>query len=293
MASTDDDITSQVSSDFVPALGAYYTGEHAEFFSKRLCMWLPAEVSAEPRASGQDVVYSATVLPQRQEHYDVGLPTLRPPLLEGEPCEVFSHDSRRWLQAVTSSNQQTTHSAISYRVSLLDGQPCETQVAAERVRRRFPQGSLVSVYQGPGLGWIDAMVVSGDGQDPPATAQITPVASTVAPQGSPESSRASQGRSPPYVSLTPQRLPQQQPEFNVLDPECRPDVLICTEAGNTIEQLFHVPAHLLRFRPEYIHQYALWSPVRAEAARSVRRDGHNMLMQPESFVVAPPEDSPS
>jgi len=290
MASIDDEIASQVSSDFVPALGAYYTGEPVEFFSKRLRVWLPAEVTAEPRASGQDVVYSATVLPQRQEHYDVGLPTLRPPLLEGEPCEVFSHDSR-WLQAVTCSSQQNTDSAISYRVTLLDGHARETQVAAERVRRRFPQGSLVSVYQGPGLGWTDAMVVSVDVQDPLAAAQTTPVPSTVAVQGSPERSRASRGSSTP-VSLTPQRLQPQQPELNALDPEMRPDVLICTETGDTIEQLLHVPAHLLRFRPEYIHQYALWSPMRAEAASAVRRDGHSMLMQPESFVVAPPEDGP-
>lgn len=291
MASTDDDITSQVSSDFVPALGAYYTGEPVEFFSKRLRTWLPAEVTAEPRASGQDVVYSATVLPQRQEHYDVGLPTLRPPLLEGEPCEVLSPESR-WLQAITCSSQQNTDSAISYRVTLLESQARETQVTAERLRRRFPQGSLVSVYQGPGLGWTDAMVVSVDAQDPLAAAQMTPVPNAVAPQGSPERSRGSRGSSPRSVSLTPQQLQTPQPEPNALDPEWRPDVLICTEAGDTIEQLLHVPAHMLRFRPEYIHQYALWSPMRAEAANAVRPDGHSMLMQPESFAVGPPEEGP-
>lgn len=267
MASTDDDVASQVSSDFVPALGAYYTGEKAEYFSKRLCSWMPAEVMTEPRATGNEVVYSATVLPHRQEHYDVGLAALRLPLRAGEPCEVLSQDFR-WIPAVTSSGQQITQSAISYRVSLLEGRMDEIQIPASQVRRRFPQGSLVSVYQGPGLGWTNAMVVSGGaGVSPERAADCSPNE---------------------VCAPTPHLLPR--PGVNALDPEWRTDVLICIEAGDAIEQILHVSPHLLRFRSEYVHQYALWGPMREEAASGGRRENQSVLMKQESFAVTPSVD---
>lgn len=268
MASTDYDIASQVSSDFVPALGAYYTGEKAEYFSKHLCSWMPAEVMTESRATGHEVVYSATVLPHRQEHYDVGLAALRLPLRAGEPCEVLSQDFR-WIPAVASSGQQITQSAISYRVSLLEGQMDEIQIPASQVRRRFPPGSLVSVYQRPGLGWTNAMVVSGGaGTSPERAADCSPNE---------------------VCASTPHLLPQ--PEVDALDPERQNDVLICTEAGDAIEQLLHVSPHVLRFRHEYVHQYALWGPLREEAASSGRRENQSVLMKQESFAVTPSVDS--
>jgi len=245
-ASTEDELASEVSSEFVPALGAYYTGERVEYFSRHVRQWLPAEVVAEPRATGQRVVYSATPLPDGREHYDVGLCALRPPLREGEPCEVLQ--GQRWLEAVASSGQQGEGPGIRYRVALLGEEPAEALVPASRLRRRFPPGSLVSAYQGPGLGWADAMVVSSCGRE-----------------GAGGSPRALQG-------------PGHGEEWAA-------EVLICMEAGGTIEQLLRVPSYLLRFRPEYLHQYVLWSSVRAEAACVGCADSRSVLTRQESFAM--------
>lgn len=119
----------------------------------------------EPRAPGREAVYSAMLLPEGQERRDVGLGALRLPLREGEPCEVSlvqaGHSpTGRWRPGHVAARQWVAPSVAVYRVRL-EGCSDEVQASTAQVRRRFPLGALVSVYQGAGPGWMNAVVVSG------------------------------------------------------------------------------------------------------------------------------------
>mmetsp|Transcript_116543 Transcript_116543/g.324804 ORF Transcript_116543/g.324804 Transcript_116543/m.324804 type:complete len:427 (-) Transcript_116543:274-1554(-) len=281
----DDEAASQLSSEFVPFPGAYYTGEQVEYYSKRLRLWSPAEVTAEARSTGQDVVYSATVLPQNQEFYDVGLAALRPPFKEGEPCEVFVPGSQ-WLQAVTSSCQQGKGTEIFYRVMLLEGQGGAVEVPASRLRRRFPPGSLVTVYRGPGLGWNDAMVVSAPAEE--GAADVKTAGGEVA-----EGALVATSLRSDEASLAPRAISNAPSLFDHLsgaepEPEMFTEISLCLETGDTLDKLLLVPSYLLRFRPDYLSQYALWSLVRQEAVSAGRSDSQSVLMKPDSFAVPSP-----
>lgn len=253
-----DDLCSEASSEFLPALGAYYTGETAEFFDRAQHCWLRAEVTAEPRAPGKEAVYSVTVLPEGSVYQGISLSALRPPLREGEPCEVFSQEGR-WLQAVTTGLCQGLGTSLHYEVWLVeqDGGGV-VQAPTSSIRRRFPPGSLVGVYLGAGLGWANAMVVSGQsqvGQPGSASEPWPPVSRAATEDGGPEGAWFT-------------------------------EVSICMETGETSDPMQQVPSYLLRFRQEYLEQYAMWSPAREEATLVSGGSAGMLLKDSESFVVS-------
>eukprot|EP00416_Gambierdiscus_australes_P016330 CAMPEP_0171071844 /NCGR_PEP_ID=MMETSP0766_2-20121228/10535_1 /TAXON_ID=439317 /ORGANISM="Gambierdiscus australes, Strain CAWD 149" /LENGTH=480 /DNA_ID=CAMNT_0011528397 /DNA_START=48 /DNA_END=1491 /DNA_ORIENTATION=- len=246
----DDEVASQLSSNFVPTPGAYYTGERVEYYSRRLRLWSPAEITAEARNGGQELVYSATVQPQNREFYDVSLAALRPPMIEGEPCEVLARGG--WCEAVTSSGQMGSGTDISYRAVLLEGPGGELEVPAARLRRRFPPGSLVTVYRGPGVGWRDATVAAAPAGVLGATPEARQLSADRHCNGDPQHER------PEWFTEVPVHLQAAVDERPLL-----------------------VYSYLLRFRPEYLSQYALWAPVRREAVSTGCSNAERVIIKAE------------
>mmetsp|Transcript_816 Transcript_816/g.1791 ORF Transcript_816/g.1791 Transcript_816/m.1791 type:complete len:448 (+) Transcript_816:119-1462(+) len=161
---------SESSSDFVPSPGPYFSGEVVEYYSRSLGTWLPSQIFVESRGPGQDPLLFAHILVDGSQRHDVCLELLRLPLKEGEPCEVFSPRLWRWLEAVVVRSPHA-HPGLAgqklggaYCVSLLEDCGGEAYVPASRLRRRFPEGSPVSVYRGLPTGWIDAVVTSSLGR---------------------------------------------------------------------------------------------------------------------------------
>jgi len=156
-----DDFVSEAS-DFVPMLGAYYSGERVDFLSGD-GSWEPAEVAVEAfKANQEEATYRVKLLHRDEEHRNVGMCSLRSPLIAGEPCEAWCEGSGRWLPAVVCTSKSSSRSV--YAVQVLekgaDGQVVQ-DLSPAAVRRRFPPGAAVDVYCGTAFGWQSATIVSG------------------------------------------------------------------------------------------------------------------------------------
>mmetsp|Transcript_56584 Transcript_56584/g.104736 ORF Transcript_56584/g.104736 Transcript_56584/m.104736 type:complete len:452 (-) Transcript_56584:95-1450(-) len=160
---------SESSSDFVPSPGPYLSGEFVEYYSRSLSTWLPAQIFVESHGPGREPSLFATMLLDGSQRHDICLELLRTPLRAGEPCEVFSPRMWRWLEA-TVLRGPDEHQVMagqrgsSYCVSLLEDCGGEAYVPASRLRRRFPEGTPVSIYRGLPTGWIDAVVRSSSSE---------------------------------------------------------------------------------------------------------------------------------
>ncbi|CAE7255634.1 unnamed protein product [Symbiodinium sp. CCMP2592] len=88
-----------------------------------------------------------------QERPHVPLELLRAPLQVGEPVELWSRSSFKWLLAEVDGLEATTALLRHYKVRVY-GQEAVAVAEASYLRRRFLKGSAVEVYRGSSRGWI-------------------------------------------------------------------------------------------------------------------------------------------
>lgn len=157
-----DELVSEAASDFVPTLGAFYSGERVDFLC-RDGTWEPAEVTVEAfKANQEEVTYRVKLLHRNEDYRSVGMCSLRSPLGPGEPCEALCERSGRWLPAVVCTPKSSRRSGYTVRLleKGVDGQAIQ-ELSPGAVRRRFPPGAAVDVYCGTMFGWQSATIVSG------------------------------------------------------------------------------------------------------------------------------------
>jgi len=144
-------------------------GERVEYYSATHSLWLGAAIDMErkirqpldPKKVLVDVVLSHNSMIRT----GVNLWQVRRPLRHGEFVSFFSPKHQSWLRAVTSGPQSDTNTTRGYTIHLLDNDhlPGNTgqvipNVPAKRLKRRFPPGCLVEVYQGVEKGWVPGIV---------------------------------------------------------------------------------------------------------------------------------------
>lgn len=135
-----------------------------EYYSSRHDQWVLAVVSlaalhAEPlgRDSFVAVIYNVQIGRGRQHRFDVDLRFLRRPLAPHETVEVRSELSGVW-QTAQISKAKFSNLGRSYMVTLDGSAGASLIVPATSVRRRFPDGSSVSVYHGTTDGWVSGVL---------------------------------------------------------------------------------------------------------------------------------------
>jgi len=138
----------------LPAMPAYADGDRVEYFSPTCGLWLLGEVTVKSDAK-RTVSYAVTLKGRwrAQERPHVPLELLRAPLQVGEPVELWSRSSFKWLLAEVDGLEATTALLRHYKVRVF-GQEAVAVAEASYLRRRFLKGSAVEVYRGPSRGWI-------------------------------------------------------------------------------------------------------------------------------------------
>ncbi|CAE8619812.1 unnamed protein product, partial [Polarella glacialis] len=146
--------------DVTPVKEAYQIGQKVEYYSNTHCKWLPGRINGPGRVayySGDEgsPTYDVFVgLQCYQLRNSVELSCLRVPLTQSEPVEYYSRRMSQWLRA-SVHGRQSAPTTFGYRIVLLSSlEDVLESVPAEKLRRRFPVGSLIEVYQGRELGWI-------------------------------------------------------------------------------------------------------------------------------------------
>eukprot|EP00439_Symbiodinium_sp_Y106_P034365 s4331_g4.t1 len=133
---------------------------HVQTMLRRLCPLVAPrqEVERGSQAYSHDsatVSYAVTLKGRwrAQERPHVPLELLRAPLQVGEPVELWSRSSFKWLLAEVDGLEATTALLRHYKVRVF-GQEAVAVAEASYLRRRFLKGSAVEVYRGPSRGWI-------------------------------------------------------------------------------------------------------------------------------------------
>jgi len=137
---------------------AYQHMERIEYWSQTHKRWLAGRVlvKSNPEECEQLHAYSVQLC-FGQVRENVGLDYLRVPLRAGELVEIYTK-GRGWVSGQISSNQPLRPTLVGYRV-LIDGDDNAIEnVPANFLRRTYPAGTTVEVYEGSSIGWVDACV---------------------------------------------------------------------------------------------------------------------------------------
>jgi len=137
-------------------VAAYTSGDRVEYFSATQGKWLLGEVHVQPIRRKPQFVYSVTLYRLAQELPHVDQEMLRVPFLSGEPCELWSISEERWIEAQVLSMEAGSTPLRQYKVQCEGEDPLIVQ--ASLLRRCFPEGSQVRVYQGAIQGFCHARV---------------------------------------------------------------------------------------------------------------------------------------
>ncbi|CAJ1422260.1 unnamed protein product [Effrenium voratum] len=129
---------------------AYTTGDRVEYFSATKGLWLLGEVRTA-KAGKTPFVYSVTLHRLAQELPHIDPEMLRRPFQPGEPCELWSLLRQRWLAAEVLCMEAGSTPIRHYKVCAAGADPVVVQ--ASYLRRCFPEGSRVQVYEGPTRGF--------------------------------------------------------------------------------------------------------------------------------------------
>lgn len=135
---------------------AYSSGDKVEYFSATQGKWLLGEVHVQPVRGKTPFVYSVTLYRLAQQLPHVEQEMLRLPFAAGEPCELWSSSEERWIEAEIVGMEAGSTPVRQYKVQCLSGDPLLVQ--ASMLRRCFPEGSQVRVYQGATQGFCHARV---------------------------------------------------------------------------------------------------------------------------------------
>lgn len=130
----------------------YVIGSYVEYYSWSNRKWLLGVFQGAHRHERGFIVD----IIRGQRRFNVRLDCLRSPLLDGELVEVFSK-SKGWLPGVVNGHQDPRKAVrLGYDVKAA-GRSLQN-IPPERLRRRFPCGLCVEVWQGPSIGWVSATV---------------------------------------------------------------------------------------------------------------------------------------
>jgi len=150
-------------------------GSRVEYYSKTHKRWmmgtlevkqLPGTLLKDPEITYSVNVHTGGTKMQRREN--VTPDTFRAPLAQGDRVEVFSRSRGEWLTGLLEGMQHNP-GLNGYRVQMdddtmsgegKDGGRIFEKVPANRVRRHFDVGSVVSCYRGPVEGWQVGFVES-------------------------------------------------------------------------------------------------------------------------------------
>lgn len=135
---------------------AYSSGDKVEYFSATQGKWLLGEVHVQPVRRKPPFIYSVTLYRLAQQLPHVEQEMLRLPFAAGEPCELWSSSEERWIEAEILGMEAGSTPVRQYKVQCLSGDPLVVQ--ASMLRRCFPEGSQVRVYQGATQGFCHARV---------------------------------------------------------------------------------------------------------------------------------------
>lgn len=147
---------------------AYSSGDKVEYFSATQGKWLLGEVRVQPVRGKPPFVYSVTLYRLAQQLPHVEQEMLRLPFAAGEPCELWSSSEERWIEAEIIGMEAGSTPVRQYKVQCL-GDPLVVQ--ASMLRRCFPEGSQVRVYQGVTEGFCHARVAGASEAFRPNQAQ--------------------------------------------------------------------------------------------------------------------------
>jgi len=116
---------------------------------------VPAVVSCCIRSNC--ISYDVTIKWSGQRRLEVPLEQLRLSLTLGEPCWIYSVH-KRWISAVQCGDSPSFPSPVGYKVlaALDSAREQVLRVPRQRIRRRYPEGSLVRAYLGLEVGWVNA-----------------------------------------------------------------------------------------------------------------------------------------
>eukprot|EP00929_Paragymnodinium_shiwhaense_P061109 TRINITY_DN3051_c0_g1_i2.p1 TRINITY_DN3051_c0_g1~~TRINITY_DN3051_c0_g1_i2.p1 ORF type:complete len:404 (+),score=42.47 TRINITY_DN3051_c0_g1_i2:197-1408(+) len=145
----------------------YLLDQRVEYYSSTHAMWLPGQISnagiaMAPKAT---LVYDVALMSTSQVRECVALELVRPMLMQGEPCSVFSTGTDRWTPAFVYGKQSALATNIGYRVKLVGGAQSVLHLPASHLRRRFPPGCLVEAFEDEVEGWVEAKVVGEQVQE--------------------------------------------------------------------------------------------------------------------------------
>jgi len=147
-------------------------GSRLEYFSATHLRWLPAKIDVRFSASGK-LVYDVELRRTLRRYVDIK--TLRSPLHEDEPVEIYAKSDGQWHPAlVTMESGRETSSGYTIK-ALVDKEKAKTLqlfgtlrgVPSERLRRRFSMNDQVLVYAGVVRGFV-YMIVAARPSDSPA-----------------------------------------------------------------------------------------------------------------------------
>lgn len=156
----------------LPVVPAYEDDDVVEYYAVKQEQWILARMQVDlQRPSLQSVpsgnIHYNVLIGQvsKQLRQDVPLDVLRPPLMQGEPVEVFSlRAGGSWLPAIID-REQPGDTNLGYNIRLHPGGQELRRIPATRLRRRFPAKQVIRIYKGPDLGWTRMIVHPLAGKD--------------------------------------------------------------------------------------------------------------------------------
>jgi len=148
-----------------------------EYYSKTNSKWVTGRLKVQVLATGgfsrgQDsmVQYDVELSGARtQVRQEVPLWCMRPVFQEGETVEVFSRRNMQWARAVVADKPPVGGAQGNSVAVRMEEDGSVKTVATLRVRRRFPDGTMVKVYKGAAFGWTRGVIdhAAADGEAPP------------------------------------------------------------------------------------------------------------------------------
>lgn len=162
-------------------------GEAVEYFSRQCSRWLPGTTkSAVYWTPGgvPEIACHVRIDGSRFWRSNIAADAVRLQLQEADPVEVLTQGC--WRPAVVAAFQGG--GAVfgrRYSARLLDEGGLLEQVSSGKLRRRFPLGSHIEVYRGPGRGW-EAAVVAEEPQVGGQTAAQVAFVPEASSEGPPE-----------------------------------------------------------------------------------------------------------
>lgn len=137
----------------------YYSATHRRWLAGSLEYSVIRGTASRPPA----IVYSVSIKSgiRTQVRKNVPPKSFRVPLEKDEQAEIISKDTLKWSPCVICAPQNGSR-LFGYSIRLAhDGRLSSRvfdKVPAERLRRRFPEGAKVKIYQGAQLGWVNGDV---------------------------------------------------------------------------------------------------------------------------------------